>query len=72
VDARLRQNSLLTAALFGAATLFVDRRPSVAGVLFGALCYEPPFGLLVPVALAAQKNWRAFAAAFSASRAMSR
>lgn len=62
------QNSLLTAALFGAATLFVDRRPVVAGLLFGALCYKPHFGLLVPVALAAQKNWRAFgAAAFSAA-----
>jgi alpha-1,2-mannosyltransferase len=61
------QNSLLTAALFGAATLLVDRRPILAGLFFGALCYKPHFGLLVPVALAAQKNWRAFgAAAFSA------
>ena len=57
------QNSLLTAAIFGAATLFVDRRPVVAGLLFGALCYKPHFGLLVPVALAAQRNWRAFGAA---------
>lgn len=57
------QNSLLTAALFGAATLLVDRRPILAGLLFGALCYKPHFGLLVPVALAAQKNWRAFGAA---------
>ena len=47
------QNAFLTAALFGGATLLVDRRPVMAGLLFGALCYKPHFGLLVPVALAA-------------------
>jgi hypothetical protein len=35
----------------------------VAGLLFGALCYKPHFGLLVPVALVAGGHWRAFAAA---------
>ena len=64
------QNSLLTAALFGAATLLVDRRPILAGLLFGALAYKPHFGLLVPVALAAQRNWRAFAAAAVAAAAL--
>ena len=59
----LGQNSFLTAALFGAATLLVDRRPIIAGLLFGALCYKPHFGLLVPVALAAGGHWRSFAAA---------
>src|SRR5207302_9966990 len=58
------QNAFLTAALFGAATLLVDRRPIVAGIVFGALCYKPHLGLLVPVALAAGGHWRAFAAAF--------
>lgn len=38
------QNSFLTAALFGAGTLLVDRRPVAAGVLFGMLCYKPHFG----------------------------
>ena len=57
------QNSLLTAALFGAATLLVERRPAIAGLLFGALCYKPHLALLVPVALAAGRHWRAFAAA---------
>jgi len=61
----LGQNGLLTAGLLGAATLFVDRRPAVAGLLFGALCYKPHFALLVPVALAAGGRWRAFAAAFA-------
>lgn len=57
------QNSFLTAAVFGAATLLVDRRPIVAGLLFGAMCYKPQFGLLVPFALAAAGRWSAFAAA---------
>jgi alpha-1,2-mannosyltransferase len=66
----LGQNAFLTAALFGAGTLCVDRRPIVAGLLFGALCYKPHFGLLVPVALAAGRHWRAFAAAFAAAAAL--
>jgi alpha-1,2-mannosyltransferase len=57
------QNAFLTAALFGGATLLVDRRPVVAGLLFGAVCYKPHFGILIPVALAAGRHWRAFVAA---------
>ena len=67
----LGQNSFLTAALFGAATVLFDRRPVVAGLLFGALCYKPHFGLLVPLALAAGGHWRAFAAAVGAVLALS-
>ncbi len=59
----LGQNAFLTAGLFGAATLLIDRRPVVAGLLFGALCYKPQFGLLIPLALAAGGYWRVFAAA---------
>jgi alpha-1,2-mannosyltransferase len=58
----LGQNAFLTAALFGAGTLYIDRRPITAGLLFGALCYKPHFGLLVPLALAAGGHWRALAA----------
>jgi hypothetical protein len=57
------QNAFLSAVLFGAATLLLDRRPVLAGVLFGALCYKPHFGLLVPVALVAAGRWRSFIAA---------
>jgi hypothetical protein len=57
------QNAFLTAALFGAGTLLLERRPVLAGLLLGALCYKPHFGLLIPVALAAGGHWRAFAAA---------
>jgi alpha-1,2-mannosyltransferase len=66
----LGQNAFLTAALFGAGTLYIDRRPIIAGLLFGALCYKPHFGLLVPVALAAGGHWRAFAAAFASAAAL--
>lgn len=66
----LGQNAFLTAALFGGALLLIDRRPILAGILFGLLCYKPHFGLLVPVALAAGSRWRAFAAAGLAATAM--
>jgi len=66
----LGQNAFLTAGLFAAATLFIDRRPVIAGLLFGALCYKPHFGLLVPVALAAGGHWRALAAAFASVAAL--
>ena len=65
----LGQNAFLTAALFGGALLLIDRRPTIAGVLFGLLCYKPHFGLLVPVALAAGGRWRAFIAAALAAAA---
>jgi alpha-1,2-mannosyltransferase len=57
------QNAFLTAALFASATFALDRRPVVAGLLFGALCYKPHFGLLVPVALVGGGHWRVIAAA---------
>ena len=66
----LGQNGFLTAGLFGAATLMIDRRPVVAGLLFGALCYKPQFGILVPLALAAAGQWRAFAAAGASAAAL--
>jgi len=59
----LGQNSFLTAALFGAGTLWIDRRPILAGLCFGTLCYKPHFALLVPVALLAGRHWRALGAA---------
>lgn len=65
IDLYLGQNALLTASLFGAATLLIDRRPALAGILFGILSYKPHLGLLIPVALAAGGHWRAFRAALS-------
>ena len=59
----LGQNAFLTASLFGGFTLLIDRRPALAGMLLGLLCYKPHFGLLAPVALVAGGHWRAFLAA---------
>jgi hypothetical protein len=66
----LGQNSFLTAALFGAGTLWIDRRPILAGFCFGALCYKPHFALLVPVALLAGRHWRALAAFLGSAAAL--
>jgi len=56
-------NGFLTAALFAGALLQLDRRPLIAGILFGLLAYKPQFGMLVPLVLAASGRWRAFAGA---------
>jgi alpha-1,2-mannosyltransferase len=53
-------NGFLTAALFGFALVQLDRRPIVAGILFGLIAYKPQFGLLIPLVLAATGRWRAF------------
>jgi arabinofuranan 3-O-arabinosyltransferase len=52
------QNGFLSAGLFGGALLLLQRRPVLAGVLFGLLTYKPHLGLLVPVALIAGGSWR--------------
>jgi len=57
------QNGFLTAALLAGALLQLDRRPIVAGILFGLLAYKPQFGFLIPVVLIASGRWRAFGAA---------
>ncbi|MGB7099347.1 MAG: glycosyltransferase family 87 protein [Xanthobacteraceae bacterium] len=57
------QNGFLTATLVGAALMQLNRRPLLAGILFGLLAYKPQFGLLIPVVLAASGRWRSFAAA---------
>ena len=57
------QNGLWVAALLGGGLMALPRRPLLAGVLFGLLCFKPHLGLLIPVALMAGGRWRAFAAA---------
>jgi glycosyl transferase family 87 len=57
------QNAFLTTALLGAGGLWLDRRPALAGALFGALAIKPHLALVIPIALAFSGRWRAFAAA---------
>jgi hypothetical protein len=56
-------NGFLTAALLGAGLVLIDRRPLVAGLLFGLLAYKPQFGLMIPLVLLASGRWRTLAAA---------
>lgn len=56
-------NGFLTAALMGGGVLTLERRPWLAGVLFGLVAYKPQFGLLLPLALVAGGHWRAFGGA---------
>jgi alpha-1,2-mannosyltransferase len=52
------QNAFLSAALFGGGLLLLDRRPVIAGVLFGLLTFKPQLGILIPFALLAAGHWR--------------
>jgi len=56
-------NGFLTAALLTFALVVLDRRPLLAGLLFGLLAYKPQFGLLIPLVLVATGRWRTFTAA---------
>jgi alpha-1,2-mannosyltransferase len=57
------QNGFLTAALMGGALIMLDRRPILAGILFGLLVYKPQYGLLLPIVLGVGGRWKCFAAA---------
>lgn len=57
------QNGTWTAALLGGGLSLLNRRPILAGILFGLLIYKPQFGLLLPFALLAGRQFRAIAAA---------
>ncbi len=57
------QNGFITAALMGGGVLLLERRPWLAGTLFGCLVIKPHMALLIPFALAARGLWRPFIAA---------
>jgi arabinofuranan 3-O-arabinosyltransferase len=63
MNAMSGQNGAFSAALFAGGIALLDRRPWLAGALFGALCFKPHLGVLVPLALAAGGYGRAFAGA---------
>jgi hypothetical protein len=56
------QNGALTAALLLGGLLLADRRPVVAGAMFGALVFKPQLAFLLPICLLASGNWRALSA----------
>lgn len=57
------QNGLLSAGLLIGGFGALPRRPALAGLLLGLLSYKPQLWLLVPVALAAARQWRVLASA---------
>jgi alpha-1,2-mannosyltransferase len=70
VNAGHGQNGFLSAALIGAGALWLERRPIVAGLLFGALVYKPQLALMIPIALIASRRWSTFAAAAVSAAAL--
>jgi hypothetical protein len=57
------QNGVWTAAFLGGGLCLLQRKPVIAGVLFGLQVYKPHLALMIPVALLAGRQWRAIAAA---------
>jgi hypothetical protein len=51
------QNGALSAALLCGGLVLLDRRPIMAGVLFGCLVYKPQLALILPFALIAGRRW---------------
>ena len=60
-------NGFLTALLLGGGLLLLDRKPLLAGLLFGCLIYKPQFALILPPLLLAARSWRAIAGAILSS-----
>jgi hypothetical protein len=51
------QNGAITAVLLGGGLTLVDRRPVIAGILFGMMIYKPHLALMLPFALLAGRRW---------------
>lgn len=66
-NAIVGQNGFLSAALMGASLLFLKRRPVLSGVFLGLMTYKPQLGVLFPLALLLDRNWRALASAAATS-----
>ena len=57
------QNGFYTAALLIGGLLALERRPVLAGVLFGILTIKPQLGLLLPIILLLDRRWLTIASA---------
>jgi Glycosyltransferase family 87 len=57
------QNGFLSAVLMLGGILSIDRRPILAGLLFGLLTFKPHLCVVVPFALLALAAWRVIATA---------
>lgn len=64
------QNGFYTAALLIGGVLCLDRRPVLAGILFGLLTIKPQMGLLLPLVLVLERRWVTIAAAAATTAAL--
>jgi hypothetical protein len=63
VNGLVGQIGLMTGAIFLAASARLEKRPFLAGMIFGCLIIKPQLALLLPVAFLAGRQWRAFVGA---------
>lgn len=66
----LGQNGALTAALFLGGFALLEKRPALAGVLFGLLTVKPHLGIVIPLVLIVTHSWTTIATACLTSAAM--
>jgi hypothetical protein len=64
-------NGLLLAALLGGGLVLLPGAPFTAGLLFGCAVVKPHLALLIPVALLAERRWRALGGAAVMATALS-
>jgi hypothetical protein len=57
------QNSLFTLAAAGGALLLLRRHPVASGACIAVLCIKPQLGVLFPLFLLCERQWKALAAA---------
>jgi hypothetical protein len=67
VNAIIGQNGLLTCGIFLFGLSLVAAQPLLGGAILGLLIIKPQLAVLVPVALLAERNWRAIAGAAASS-----
>jgi hypothetical protein len=63
INAITGQAGFLIAALFIAGIALLPKRPLLGGILLGLMVVKPQLGIVLPFALVAGREWRAFAGA---------
>jgi hypothetical protein len=58
INVGLGQNGAITAALLMGGPALWRRKPAWAGALFGLLAFKPQIGILLPIAVIAERRWK--------------
>ncbi len=67
INAVTGQAGFLIAALFVGGMMLMPKRPLMGGILLGLMVVKPQLGIVLPFALAAGREWRAFIGAVISS-----